>query len=142
MTELNVHPLPKVVQLPASDSGRRYLKGDLVVRRIRLRSVTRVVLPFSLCLLTTTLVVGVVLWNLAEVAGWSPNSTHLLKGIGSSARSVDGMSVFVLAAVSGAALAAIVTIIAVGATALYNVISGRFGGFEIFFTSPRYPTRH
>jgi len=105
---------------------RRLLVGSLVVRRVSYRSVARVALP----LFSVVYVVGVglaaLVWNLAAVAGWSPDDDGL-----------SGVTVFWWAVTAGLVAVPLATMAAVAMGALYNEVSERVGGIEIAVVSPR-----
>lgn len=112
--------------------------GDhLVVRRLRLRSVAKVALAFYLCLLGVLLVAGLILWNLADRAGWVTNWTGFLVDLGFSDASVDGGALLRASAMAGGVLAVTGTVLTVAAAVFYNQLSGLIGGIEVSLHTPR-----
>ena len=104
----------------------RLLVGDLVVRRVSYRSVSRVAWPLFLGLYAGAVLVGVAAWNLAALAGWSPAD-----------RDLAGDEVFWSAVAAGVILVPLGVALALGAAGLYNAISERAGGIEVSVVSPR-----
>ena len=128
MTATHVQGAPPA---PAAAGGgghehRRLLVGDLVVRRVSYRSVSRVAWPLFLGLYVGAVFVGVAAWNLAALAGWSPGE-----------RDLAGDEVFWTAVAAGVVLVPLGVALALATTALYNAISERTGGIEVGVVSPR-----
>ncbi len=115
---------------PAPGDGhsehRRLLVGDLVVRRVSYRSVSRVAWPLFLGLYAGAVLVGVAAWNLAALAGWSLGD-----------RDLAGDEVFWTAVAAGVVLVPLGVALALAAAGLYNAISERAGGIEVSGVSPR-----
>ncbi|MCB1006987.1 MAG: hypothetical protein KDB35_22580 [Acidimicrobiales bacterium] len=109
---------------------RRLLVGDLVVRRITYRSVSRVAWPFLAALYGALLGVAVVGWNVAALLGWSPAEHGL-----------DGLQVFWTAVAAGAVLVPAGVGLALVLAALYNAVSERTGGLQVAVVSPRRAAR-
>ena len=109
---------------------RRLLVGDLVVRRVSYRSVSRVAWPMFSGLYAGALLVGVAAWNLAALTGWSPAEHDLAGG-----------EVFWSAVAAGIVLVPLSVVLALAAAALYNAISERTGGIEVAVVSPRHSRR-
>lgn len=105
---------------------RRLLVGDLVVRRVDYRSVSRVAWPLLSGLLGGTLLVGVLAWNVAALAGWSPADQDLV-----------GTEVFWSAVAAAVVLVPLGVGLALATAGLYNAISERAGGIEVKVVSPR-----
>lgn len=131
-TSPSAGPATVVEEVSGTTSG-----DHLVVRRLRLRSVAKVALAFYLCLLGVFLVAGIILWNLADRAGWVTNWTGLLVGLGFSDASVDGGALLRASATAGVILAVTGTVLTVAAAVFYNQLSGLIGGIEVSLHTPR-----
>ena len=129
MTATHVQAAPPS---PAPEGGgggrehRRLLVGDLVIRRVSYRSVSRVAWPLFLGLYAGAIAAGLVVWNVAELAGWSPAEHDLVGG-----------DVLGTAVAAGVVLVPLGVALALATTALYNAISERTGGIEVGVVSPR-----
>lgn len=115
----------------------RPLAGDLVVRRLRLRSVAKVTFTFALCMLAVVLVAGIVLWTVADRAGWVTQWTSLLVDLGFTDATVDGPTILRASSLAGVIVAATATLLTLAAAIIYNQISGLVGGFEFSVRSRR-----
>lgn len=115
----------------------RPLAGDLVVRRLRLRSVAKVTFTFALCMLAVVLVAGIVLWTVADRAGWVKQWTSLLVDLGFTDATVDGPTILRASSLAGVIVAATATLLTLAAAIIYNQISGLVGGFEFSVRSRR-----
>lgn len=115
----------------------RPLAGTLVVRRLRLRSVAKVTLVFALCMLAVVLVAGVVLWTVADRAGWVTQWTSLLVDLGFTDATVDGPTILRASCLAGLIVAATATLLTLAGAMIYNQISGLVGGFEFSVRSRR-----
>ena len=128
---------PTVQAERGGDGRQRFLIGDLVIRRLKLRSVAKVALVFFLCLLAMVLIAGVLLWNLANRAGWVTNWTGFLVDLGFTDATVDGPTIFRASALAGLTLVATATFLSIAAAVMYNQISGLVGGFEMSLRSTK-----
>lgn len=97
-----------------------------MIRRVTYRSVAGVALPFLASLYAICLAAAVVAWNVAALAGWSPESDGL-----------EGVTVLWLSVVAGLVLVPLGVLVALGLTGLYNVVCRGRGGIEVAVVSPR-----
>lgn len=105
---------------------RRFLIGDLVVRRVTYASVAHVAWPFFAALYAIGFGVGVAVWNVAALAGWSPDD-----------RGLDGVTVAWAVIAAGLVVVPVAVGVTVAVAALYNAVSRHTGGLEFAVTSPR-----
>ena len=125
----------------AEHGRRKFYVGELVVRRLRLRSVFKVALALSLCLFGVVMVAGALLWRLANEQGWVTNWTGFLVDIGFTDADVDGATLARASAITGGILVATATLLAVATACLYNQIAGLFGGVVVTFGLRKRRTR-
>jgi hypothetical protein len=126
-----VHPIGDGRAARSADDGppierRRLLVGDLVVRHVSYRSVARVAFPVLAGCYAALVGVGVLVWNVAALTGWSPGDDGLV-----------GTEVFWSAVAAGVVLIPLGVTGALGVAGLYNLVSDRVGGIEIAVVSPR-----
>lgn len=119
-------PAPAPARAPEHGEHRRLLVGDLVIRRVTYRSVAGVALPFLASLYAIGLGIATLAWNVAALAGWSPESDGL-----------EGATVFWLAVVVGVVLVPVGVLVLLGLTGLYNAVCRGGGGIEVAIVSPR-----
>jgi hypothetical protein len=72
-----------------------------------------------------------VAWNLAALAGWSPDDADLA-----------GAQVFWAAVAAGLVLVPLGVLVLLGATSAYNVVGAHAGGIQIAVVSPRWRPPH
>ncbi len=118
---------------PTDGERRKFYVGELVVRRLHLRSVLKVALALNLCLLAVGMVAGALLWRLANEQGWVTGWTGFLVDIGFTDADVDGAALARASASIGGILAATATLLTVAIACLYNQIAGLIGGVAVTF---------
>lgn len=136
VSDPEVRPDPSIATDIDTGGRPRVLKGQLVVKRLRLRSVAKVALTFYLCLFAVVAVAGTVLWSLANREGWVTGWTGFLVDVGFTDAAVDGPTLARASATAGAIMVATVTMLTVTAAFFYNQLSGLIGGLEVTLASP------
>ncbi len=116
--------------------------GELVVRRMRLRSVLKVSLAFYLCLFAVVMLAGAILWRLANEQGWVTGWTGFLVDIGFTDADVDGATLARASAITGGILVVTATLLTVAMACFYNQISGLVGGLAVTFGPREHRRRH
>lgn len=102
-----------------------------VVTRIDPWSMLRVSLAFAFCLWMIIVVAGVLLWQGAVVTGSIGKvEDFLAQLLAESSFSIDGLKVFMGAAVAGIVLFVAGALFAVITSVLFNLIAGVFGGLR------------
>lgn len=124
---------PSATVVPTNGERRKLYVGELVVRRLRLRSVFKVALALNLCLLAVGMVAGALLWRLANEQGWVAGWTGFLVDIGFTDADVDGVALARASATIGGILTATATLLTVAVACLYNQIAGLIGGVAVTF---------
>jgi hypothetical protein len=109
----------------------------VLVRRIRLRSVAKVSTGFYLCGLAIFLIAGVLLWNVADQAGWIRNWTGFLVDIGFTGADVHGDVILRASVLAGLVIVATLVLLTVVAASVYNHLSAMIGGVEMTVGPPR-----
>lgn len=112
---------------------RKFYVGELVVRRVRLRSVLKVSLAFHLCLFAVVMLAGAILWRLANEQGWVTGWTGFLVDVGFTDADVDGATLARASAITGGILVATATLLTVAMACFYNQIAGLVGGVAVTF---------
>jgi len=128
---------PTMSTYQSSDGRRRILMGQLVVKRLRLRSVAKVALAFYLCLWAVVALAGTILWSLANREGWVTGWTGFLVGLGFTDAAVDGPTLARASAAAGGIVLVTVTLLTVAAAFFYNQLSGLIGGVEVTLASTK-----
>lgn len=131
-------PDPAVSTYEGTDGRRRILMGQLIVKRVRLRSVAKVALTFYLCLWAVVAVAGTILWSLANREGWVTGWTGFLVDLGFTDAAVDGATLAKASATAGAIIVATATLLTIAAACFYNQLSGLIGGVEVTLTSTKH----
>lgn len=135
---------PSTATAPPSGGGDREKRhvGELVVRRVRLRSVLKVSLAFHLCLFAVVMLAGAILWHLANEQGWVTGWTGFLVDIGFTDADVDGATLARASAITGGILVVTATLLTVAMACFYNEISGLLGGVAVTFGPRGHHRRH
>ncbi|MCB1005915.1 MAG: DUF3566 domain-containing protein [Acidimicrobiales bacterium] len=110
---------------------RRPAAGELVVRRLRLRSVLKVSLAFYLCCFGVVAVAVTILWHVANQEGWVTGWTGFLVDIGFDDAAVDGRALARATSIAGAVVVLTATLLTVAAACFYNQVSGLLGGVTV-----------
>lgn len=127
---LTEHPRPTGA---VTGERRRFYVGELVVRRVRLRSVLKVSLALHLCLFAVVMLAGALLWRLANEQGWVTGWTGFLVDVGFTDADVDGVTLARASAITGGILVLTATLLTVAMACFYNQISGLVGGVAVTF---------
>lgn len=123
-------PAGKAVKAEATKVPVR--QSHVEMRKVDLWSVLKVSLCFYLAGLAVLLVAGIVMWLLLDAAGQIHNFENFMGDI-MSARDyrIVGGQLLLGAALVGLVIVALMTILTVVATALFNVFSELVGGIEL-----------
>jgi len=114
--------------------------GEVVLRRVRLRSVFKMVLGFSLCTYVVVLGAGVLLWSAATGLGVVDNLESLAEDLGWVDVQLDGPPMLRSAAIGGGILVVTATFLSVVFAEVFNLLSTITGGLRAEVGPPP-PTR-
>lgn len=126
-------PIPEVVPEPMAAA----LPDRAVVQRVRLWSVVKVATGLYLCALAVAMIAGVILWNVAERAGWIENWTGFLESIGFIDAAVDGGVLLRASTLAGLIIVATAVMLTVVAASVYNHLGVLVGGLEVHLAPAR-----
>jgi Transmembrane domain of unknown function (DUF3566) len=123
-------PLPEPRVEPPPVARPAAAEGEVVIRRVRLRSVFKMTFGFSLCSVVVVIGAGVLIWLTASTIGVVDNLESLAEDLGWVDVELDGPAMLRAAAIGGGILVVAATFLSVVFAEVFNLLSTITGGLR------------